>query len=174
MYNKQFLYKLTFPNGKVYIGCTANIESRWGNGGINYKGQPVYDAIVEYGWNNVKKEVLLQLPPTIENDNKIKKLERELIFAYSGNSYNIVSTEENSNNISNRNIGKRYFGTLWTIDGIEKPAVQWCKDYGISYTCVLSRINRFGFSPKEALMLPKVPPKFSRDAMKYWKSVGAV
>ena len=55
------VYMLTFPNGKKYIGITNNTERRWSNNGKGYKqNQKMYDAIQLYGWNNVKKEILLR------------------------------------------------------------------------------------------------------------------
>lgn len=57
MYN---VYKLTFPNGKIYIGQTKlNPTQRWNNGN-GYKGQEIYKAITKFGWDNVKKEILHQ------------------------------------------------------------------------------------------------------------------
>jgi len=53
------VYKHTFPNGKVYVGqtCSGKTEDRW-QGGKGYQGQFVFDAIVRYGWNNVRSEIL--------------------------------------------------------------------------------------------------------------------
>lgn len=44
-----FVYKHTFPNGKIYIGITdQKPERRWRNG-IGYRRQPyVYNAIKKY------------------------------------------------------------------------------------------------------------------------------
>ena len=43
----------------------------------------------------------------------------------------------------------------WTIDGITKSAIEWCEQYGISYTVVRYRIMHNGMSPYEALTRPK-------------------
>ncbi len=47
-------------NNKKYIGITKqNCESRWGTNGINYKSSPhFYSAIIKYGWDNFKHEIL--------------------------------------------------------------------------------------------------------------------
>lgn len=45
----------------------------------------------------------------------------------------------------------------WTIDGITKSAIEWCEQYGISYTIVRYRIIHNGMSPYEALTKPKQP-----------------
>lgn len=52
------VYMHTFPNGKRYIGITCqNLERRW-RGGKGYEGQVVYDAILKYGWDNMRHEKL--------------------------------------------------------------------------------------------------------------------
>lgn len=52
------VYKLTFPDGKIYIGQTSlPVEQRWKNG-EGYKGQNVYVPITLNGWDNIKKEIL--------------------------------------------------------------------------------------------------------------------
>jgi len=60
------LYKLTFPNSKIYIGQTVNFKNRmnfYKSSSIN-KSCSNYDRIVnrairKYGWENVQKEILL-------------------------------------------------------------------------------------------------------------------
>lgn len=53
------VYKHTFPNGAVYIGRTnMKPEDRWLNG-WGYKQCPLmFAAILQFGWNNVKHEIL--------------------------------------------------------------------------------------------------------------------
>ena len=52
-------------NGKVYIGMTKNTETRWKSKGIHYKpktgknNRPFWNAIVKYGWDNFKHEILV-------------------------------------------------------------------------------------------------------------------
>lgn len=56
---KYIIYKHTSPSGKVYIGqtCKKPIE-RW-NGGRGYKRSPhFYSAILKYGWDNIKHEII--------------------------------------------------------------------------------------------------------------------
>ena len=73
------VYKHTAPNGKVYIGITRQKpEYRWNNGN-NYKGSPhFYCAILKYGWENIKHEIV--------EDGLTKQqacdLEKELIEKY--------------------------------------------------------------------------------------------
>lgn len=59
--NNWCVYRHTFPDGKVYIGITGKPpEQRWGKNGLNYRGQSkIFSAILEYGWKNIKHEILL-------------------------------------------------------------------------------------------------------------------
>lgn len=54
------IYKLTFPNGKVYIGQTKNFKVRLIGHKFSSKkvDTPLYKAIRKYGWENVKKEAI--------------------------------------------------------------------------------------------------------------------
>lgn len=55
------VYKLTDPEGKIYIGCTGQaVEKRWLNGRGYMKKMPIRTAIDTYGWENFKKEVLCE------------------------------------------------------------------------------------------------------------------
>lgn len=56
---RYYVYKHTFPNGKVYIGQTCQIpEKRWDKG-RKYKTQIyVWRAIQKYGWENIKHDIL--------------------------------------------------------------------------------------------------------------------
>lgn len=53
------VYRLTAPNGKVYIGITGQNPLRRWNSGRGYKNQPhMHSAIQKYGWDNFTHEVL--------------------------------------------------------------------------------------------------------------------
>lgn len=94
---KQYLYKMTFPNGMVYIGTAFDIHNRWANRGAAYRSQKVWAAIKEFGWENIKKEILLYIPLDKDNpwrsSDEIRKKERELIQEYDGRSYNVQCTK---------------------------------------------------------------------------------
>lgn len=53
------VYKHTTPSGKVYIGITKKKpEYRWNNGN-GYKGnEHFYRAILKYGWENIRHEIV--------------------------------------------------------------------------------------------------------------------
>ena len=59
--NSYTVYRHTFPNGKVYIGLTSrDPHIRWGRNGCGYKNkQPIIqNAIMKFGWDNIKHEIL--------------------------------------------------------------------------------------------------------------------
>ena len=55
------VYKLTDPEGKVYIGCTGTpVKKRW-NEGKNYQStSPIRKAIDKFGWENLSREILCE------------------------------------------------------------------------------------------------------------------
>ena len=72
------VYKHTCPSGKVYIGITMQKpEIRW-NKGLGYKKQDYfYKAILKYGWDNIKHEVLYKGLSKAEAENMEIKLIKE-------------------------------------------------------------------------------------------------
>lgn len=81
------VYRHTFPNGAVYIGKTdMKPEDRWLNG-WGYKNCPLmFNAILQFGWDNVKHEILadnLTSKEALELETKeIKKhtLSNEMVY----------------------------------------------------------------------------------------------
>ena len=76
------VYKHTCPNGKVYIGITCQpIAKRFSNG-YGYKRQThFYNAILKYGWDNIKHEIMFDGLTKEYAEQK----EIELISAYKSN-----------------------------------------------------------------------------------------
>lgn len=155
-YNKRYLYKLTFPNGRVYIGITNEIKNRWAGGGTHYKGTGIYDAIQECGWDNIEREVILELPGSTHDTSILRAMERELIYAYGDRAYNLKCNHDwEMEKADERRANNRYeIKHFFTIDGITKPAKDWCAEYGRSWGSVMTRINEYGLTPKEALSFP--------------------
>lgn len=75
------IYKLTSPNGKVYIGRAHNFNERM----IGHKyaaytkkiNTSLYKAIRKYGWDNFTKEIICEI-----NTEDAQKIEEELILAH--------------------------------------------------------------------------------------------
>lgn len=64
-------------NGKKYCGMTNNPSERWRHGGITYKPpkerentRPFWNAIVKYGWDNFRSEIILE---TLDRQEAIDK-----------------------------------------------------------------------------------------------------
>lgn len=100
------VYKHTFPNGKVYIGITGtSVENRWKSNGWGYltkKNNGKYCqqlmayAILKYGWDNIKHEVLFRNLTKEEAEQK----EIELIDYYNSSDSNYGYNIENGGNIA--------------------------------------------------------------------------
>lgn len=85
----------------------------------------------------------------------------------------MISTGENSEpeylcDITKR--GERSVRHVWTIDGTTKPARDWCKVYGKAMPWVIARIDRYGCTPKEALLFPVLPREYykKKTIEQYW------
>ncbi len=78
-----YVYKHTFPNGKIYIGITSQLpHDRFGKDGHGYKSQPVvYNAINKYGWTSIKHEIVYSNLTQAEAE----LMEIELIRKYKSN-----------------------------------------------------------------------------------------
>lgn len=93
------VYKHISPIGKVYIGITKmNPVRRWAKG-LGYKScTHFFNAIVKYGWDNIKHEILYT--DLTREEAEIK--EKELIKEYNSNNpnygYNIQAGGINNSN----------------------------------------------------------------------------
>lgn len=58
------VYKLTLPDGRAYIGMTSQdkLYKRWQYGSGYSSQSRFYNEIYQVGWNNVRKEVLEEVP----------------------------------------------------------------------------------------------------------------
>ena len=89
------VYMHTFPNQKRYIGITCMQPARrWGKDGRGYKGQSViWNAIQEFGWENIRHEIMFYYL----TENEAKQKEEELIMEYNTTSeeygYNVLGVD---------------------------------------------------------------------------------
>lgn len=88
------LYRHTSPSGKVYIGISKDIKVRWSGHGRRYLSyNSIFGkAILKYGWNNIKHEVLI----ANLSKEEANRLETQFIQYYKslGISYNITDGGE--------------------------------------------------------------------------------
>lgn len=166
---KQYLYRLTFPNGMVYIGSTHDVKDRWAGNGAHYKGMAVGDAIEKFGWDNVKKEVIVQVPPSWANEDTIKTLEKYMIKAYDSRCYNVTGTKAHRMRMKGARHKERI---MWDIGGVTKPATDWCAEYGVSYSLTLERLRKYDIDKVTAMSLPRVPSGMTRRSIEYWNALG--
>jgi group I intron endonuclease len=80
--NIGYIYKITAPNGKSYIGQTIDIKSRWNAHKRDAKSGknscPLFHrAITKYGWDNFTKEIILA-----GDINMLNIYETAFIFVY--------------------------------------------------------------------------------------------
>lgn len=93
------IYKLTSPSGKSYIGQSVNLDKRINQyKSLNCKKQPaIYNAILKYGIDNFKIDILW----STEDDTNIyfilNQLEKDFISLYDcvTNGYNIKTGGDN-------------------------------------------------------------------------------
>ena len=142
------VYMHTFPNDKTYVGITKqDLKARWGSHGQGYKGQAVYDAINEFGWDNIKHEVLMDGV----SKEEAKRKECELIDKY--------KNLDLSYNISN---GGGCGGLPW-CEFIYKGKVYTADELasisdvdGLTGHDITTRVNHHGWSIEEAITKDKV------------------
>lgn len=73
------VYKLTVPDGRVYIGATSmNVKARWNHGGGYRFCNDLWSEIVALGWDAVKKEIIAE---NLSKD-EASDLEQALISAF--------------------------------------------------------------------------------------------
>lgn len=80
------VYKLTFPNNKIYIGISKAPETRWSKG-EGYRNQSVYEAIKEFGWDNIKHDILasnLTKTKALELEKKLIEKFQTIRYGYNG------------------------------------------------------------------------------------------
>ncbi len=80
--NNYTVYMHTTPSNKHYIGITSkNVFDRWKNGQGYHNNKHFYNAIMKYGWDNIKHETIVS---GVSREWAIK-LEQSLILYYRSN-----------------------------------------------------------------------------------------
>lgn len=142
------IYKLTFPNGKTYIGQTIQEFNRrmWDyDRDSNDKSRKEYNRLVnkairKYGWENIKKEIVCTV-----SEEFVDETERYFIKLYKSNNklfgYNLMSggtknkhhSEETKKLLSIKFSGENhpFYGQHHTQKSkllISKNNKKWCKN----------------------------------------------
>ena len=144
--NNYTVYVHKFPNDKYYVGITRQLpEQRWLNG-WGYHKQPVYSAILEFGWDNIE-HIIVKQNLTAE---EAKKIEIDLIFQ-------LDSIEHGYNEDTGGGLG----GDAWcefeyngNIYSAEELAALSTIDNMTAHD-ITTRINHHGWSIEKALNTPK-------------------
>ena len=138
---KYLIYKHTFPNNKVYIGITCNdVKKRWKNG-LGYITQSnIFNAIVKYGWNNIKHEILykdLTKQQAFELEENLIISSKSYLKEFGYNTNSNKNKLKPKNNKTHSQIMKEYYSDysnrqkLRNRKSINKPVI--CIETGIMY-----------------------------------------
>lgn len=172
------VYKHTAPNGKVYIGCTSTSLERRKKSGY---GGPFGKAIQEFGWKNIKSEILFK---DLTKEEAYAK-ETETIEAYNSTNpdfgYNIstggvgspgcIRSEETKKKISKHSAWKGTHGPMFgkshseeTKDKMSKSQKgkraliiegktleQWSEETGIKPHTIYVRMHVYKWPLEKAL-----------------------
>lgn len=139
---KYSVYIHNFPNGKKYVGLTYQLPERRWNNGNGYKNQYVYNAIMEFGWDNVEHTV-------VQKDlsaHEASILEQELIEKYDTikNGYNRTAGGELS-------AGTPY---LYMYKDKKYTIYELADTFGIAYHALRWRFQK-GWSVEDAVEIPQ-------------------
>lgn len=95
--NTHIIYRLVFPNNKVYIGQTCkNFNTRlayyksdtYNKKSIRYTAL-ISKSIRKYGWNNIKKEIICTVPEEFVDETERYFIKKFNSLAVNGQGYNI-------------------------------------------------------------------------------------
>lgn len=169
------VYILTFPDGKVYVGCANDARLRWDNG-KGYIGQAVGKAIEKFGWKNVKKEIVVNFKEgSVESHLLCNKAEKFLIELYQNKSYNEVYTEAYRKKVSKKlKEVKRNERILIPVNGEKKTLSEIDEEYGSGKVCYVRQLLKdYYITIDTAFELPKLPPnRLGIHRLEYWKECG--
>lgn len=140
------VYIHEFPDGKYYVGLTKqSLEARWQNGD-GYKSQPVYDAILNFGWNSINHYSIDDL-----TREEAQELEKELIKKYNSvdNGYNI---SEGGGCGGSPWIEYKYNGKIYNPEELARLSpISEMTGHDIT-----NRVNYHGWSIEDALNTPLI------------------
>lgn len=112
-YMSYCVYKHTSPSRKVYVGITCQApERRWRNGEAYKENDYFYKAILKYGWENFKHEILFDglnreeaCAKEIEIIKELKANDRSFGYNIEAGGTSSRLSEETKEKIRNKHIG---------------------------------------------------------------------
>ena len=135
------VYMHIFPNNKVYIGITNQTTKRRWRKGYGYKGQVVYDAILKYGWDNIKHLVLFDNL----TQNEAQKKEIQLIKLFNStshkNGYNVLNGGYKFNEASIKKLKQSGKRNVLTEEQLEKLKKSHIKAKSKPIICIETKIT---------------------------------
>lgn len=164
------LYRMTFPNGKAYVGITSDFARRMKAhkaASAKYQ-QPVCRAIAKYGWENVTREVLVVGPYAY-----IRQLESTAIVAFNTripHGYNVSEGGEFAPSLApevRAKISKSNTGKTPTIAQREKQAdsmrAKWLDPEYRKKTIAAATGNKRSDETKKKQSVARIGIKFSDE-----------
>lgn len=117
------VYRHISPNGKSYIGITKQDPERRFQSGNGYKTQaPFWRAIVKYGWENFKHEVLEQGLTEKEASEREKYYIEEVFHSFAPKGYNVAEGGTTGRKIVNPIIQYYYGDAVNFFESITKAS----------------------------------------------------
>jgi group I intron endonuclease len=121
------IYKLTNPNGSVYIGQSWNIKNRIKTyRSLDCKKQPkLYNSLIKYGFDSHKVEILCELPFDLSQD-VMNEFERTYWLFFNECNFNMLNLKEPGSNgkyseESRKKMGKHRIGVAPWNKGLKNP-----------------------------------------------------
>jgi len=118
---KHYVYMITSPSGKSYIGLTKNFKRRMQEHKRgDSKNSLVWVFVDKYGWDNLTKEIL-HSGLTLEEANKLEEIEILERTTFTPNGYNLT-TGGDSFKVSQESIEKHRQSMLGYVTSEETKA----------------------------------------------------
>lgn len=141
-----YIYKHTFPNGKIYIGLSKQRQDKRFKYGLGYEKCPViYKAIQKYGWNSISSEIIEDNISTIEEANEREKYWIKYYNSYinfeKSNGYNATIGGGGINQYDWEEIYKEW------LNG--KSSVEITNQFGICKDAITNVLDAYNVSEEE-------------------------
>jgi len=129
------------PEYKTWCGIIQRCENpnnsaydRYGDRGITICSR----------WRNSFAAFIEDMGRRPSTKHSIERIDNELGY-FSGNCKWATGSEQARNKLNS---------LVFTIDGETKHLIEWCEEFGMSYTTAKARIRQLGWEPEEAVKAP--------------------